>query len=287
MSLRRPSCSTRIESFSERLIMCKMPNSEKCAPLFVATEYTTSRFPRVTSTSVTSSLMDFRLEIARRCCWLLDLALATKARASSRSDCRRTGPATSIESSKANLLMILIGALSTRASRLASWTRAATSISCSSRPITSPNIQISSSVYRPAISKSVAYHNARWQLSAEPRETAISNSCRNDIASIARQKSDRRAGGGMHRFHLSASGRRRRHIARPRQLKRHPETPPGGPNHPATLPGAAKQQLKPVGQPGLSRYLQACTARRIINDPAIDKGSSWVHNNFGYRRHLP
>src|ERR1700726_1838184 len=105
MSLRRPSCSTRIESLSERLIKCKMPFSEKRAPSFVATDRTTSTFPRSTSTSVTSSPMDLRLEIANRCSWLLDLALATKVRASSRSDLRSTGPATSIESSKASLFV--------------------------------------------------------------------------------------------------------------------------------------------------------------------------------------
>jgi hypothetical protein len=92
MSLRRPRCSTRIESFSERLIMCKMPKSENRAPSFVATEFRTSRFPLVTSTSVTSSQMDFRLDIASRCSCLFDLALATKARPSNCSDyCAASG----------------------------------------------------------------------------------------------------------------------------------------------------------------------------------------------------
>ena len=69
-----------------------------------------------------------------------------------------------IESLKASLLMMPTGALSVRASRFASWARAAKSISCSSRSIISPKVQISSSVYRPAINKSVAYHKARWRL---------------------------------------------------------------------------------------------------------------------------
>ena len=68
----------RIESLSERLIMRKMPKSEKLARLFVARECTTSRFPRVTSTSVTSPLIDFRLDIASRCSWFLDLAIGNQ-----------------------------------------------------------------------------------------------------------------------------------------------------------------------------------------------------------------
>ena len=166
MSLRRPISSMRIESLSERLIMCRMPKSERRAPVLVATERTTSRFPRVTSTSVTSESIDFRCEIASRCCWLFVLALATRVFVSRREDSRSTGPATSIESSNASLLMTLTGALSDRANRLASWARTAVSISCSSRPMISPNIQISSSVYRPTINRSVAYHNARSRLSA-------------------------------------------------------------------------------------------------------------------------
>ena len=42
MSLRRPSCSARMESPSARWIMCRKPKSEKRAPLLLATEFTTS-----------------------------------------------------------------------------------------------------------------------------------------------------------------------------------------------------------------------------------------------------
>ena len=122
--------------------MCKKPKSEKRAPSFFATEQTTSRLPRVTSSSVTGIAIEFRLDIANRCDWLLALALATKVRTSRRSECCRIGPATLIESSNASLLTIWIGALSVRASRLASSARAATSISLASFPITSPKVQI-------------------------------------------------------------------------------------------------------------------------------------------------
>src|SRR6267142_2983985 len=70
MSFRRPSCSARMESPSARLIMCKKPKPEKRAPSLFATEFTTSRLPRVTSTSVTASSRDFRFEIASKCGWL-------------------------------------------------------------------------------------------------------------------------------------------------------------------------------------------------------------------------
>jgi len=42
------------------LIMCKKPKSEKRAPLLRAIELTTFSSPRVTSTSVTASSIDFR-----------------------------------------------------------------------------------------------------------------------------------------------------------------------------------------------------------------------------------
>ena len=126
--------------------MCRKPKSEKRAPLLVATEFTTSWSPRVTSTSVTVSARDSRFEIASRWVWLLVQTLATSAYGSSFSDPCRIGPATSIESSKASLWMMLTGALSKRASRRASWARAATSISSANRPMTSPKVQISSSL---------------------------------------------------------------------------------------------------------------------------------------------
>src|SRR5882762_5847748 len=48
-------------------------------------------------------------------------------------------------------------------------------------PNTSPKVHISSSLYRPAINKSVACHNARARLSGVPREIASSRSCRKDF----------------------------------------------------------------------------------------------------------
>ena len=64
--------------------MCRKPKSEKRAPLLVATEFTTSWSPRVTSTSVTVSSSDPRFEIASRCVWALVQTLATRAYGSSR-----------------------------------------------------------------------------------------------------------------------------------------------------------------------------------------------------------
>jgi hypothetical protein len=110
---------------------------------------------------------ELRWEIARRCDWLLVLILETNVLASSRSECRSIGPA-SMESSKASFLTMLTEALSVRTSRLESWARAATSIPSASRPITSPKTQTSSSVYRPAINKSVACQSARRRFSAAP-----------------------------------------------------------------------------------------------------------------------
>src|ERR1700687_6196874 len=80
--------------------------------------------------------------------------------------------------------MILTGALSKWVSRFASCVRAATSISSASRPMISPKVQISSSLYRPAINRSVACHSARLRLSAVPREIASSRSLRNDFTSL-------------------------------------------------------------------------------------------------------
>jgi hypothetical protein len=54
-------------------------------------------------------------------------------------------------------------------------------ISSASRPITSPKVCISSSLYRPAINKSVACHSARVRLSAVPREMASSRSRKKDL----------------------------------------------------------------------------------------------------------
>ena len=71
--------------------------------------------------------------------------------------------------------------MSLRASRFASWERAASSISSERRPITSPKIQISLSVYRPIISMSVACHKAVKRLSGVPLEMASFNSRSIDI----------------------------------------------------------------------------------------------------------
>jgi hypothetical protein len=68
-----------MESPSARWIKCKKPKSENRAPSFFATEFTTSWLPRVTSTSVTDSSIDFRFEIASKCDWLLVQTLATRA----------------------------------------------------------------------------------------------------------------------------------------------------------------------------------------------------------------
>ena len=70
------------------------------------------------------------------------------------------------------------------ASRLDSCARAVTSISSASRPMTSPKVQISSSLNRPAVIRSVACHSARARLSGVPRETASSRSWRSGFTRV-------------------------------------------------------------------------------------------------------
>ncbi len=96
MSLRRPSCSARIESPSARVTMCSSEVPEKRAPALPATAFTTAWSPRVTSTSVTASPIDLRLEIASRCACPLMLALAINVSSSRRLEDSSTGPATAI-----------------------------------------------------------------------------------------------------------------------------------------------------------------------------------------------
>ena len=110
ISVRLPRFTARIESFSERLTKCKNPGSENVAPPFFVTAFTTPLSPLTTRISVTSLGTDFRLEIARRCCWLFDRAFSTKTSVVNDCDCCRIGPAISIESSKASSSSILVGA---------------------------------------------------------------------------------------------------------------------------------------------------------------------------------
>jgi len=147
MSTRLPSVSIRMESCSDRSINRRKPKCEKRAPAFFAREVMTSWLPVTTRTSVTGSATVFLLDIASRSSWLLERAIETRVRTSSRSECRRMGPATSIELSRASWLMTLTGAFLEWASRLASSARAAALISRASRSITSPKIQISFSEY--------------------------------------------------------------------------------------------------------------------------------------------
>jgi hypothetical protein len=65
-------------------------------------------------------------------------------------------------------------------------------------------------------------------------------------------------------------------------LEYDPQTSSGAPNHTATLPGAAEHQLKSIWQLGLPRYLEACSARGIIYNSAINDGSFRVNDQFGH-----
>jgi hypothetical protein len=67
----------------------------------------------------------------------------------------------------------------------------------------------------------------------------------------------------------------------PAALERDSEACSNAPDDPATLSSRAEQQLEPIGQPCLSRYLDACAARRIINDPAIDDRAFRINDQFG------
>ena len=126
--------------------MCSRLEVEKLAPPLLASEFTTARLPCATSTSVTDAPMDWRLEIASMCAWLLLRTLAIRVSSSSRVDPSSIGRATSIASSKASLWITLTGAPSKRASRSESWARTSTSISSASRPITLPKVSTSSSL---------------------------------------------------------------------------------------------------------------------------------------------
>jgi hypothetical protein len=72
-----------------------------------------------------------------------------------------------------------------------------------------------------------------------------------------------------------------RYVWNSESLKYDSETSPGTPDGPATLPGPAEQQLEPVGQLYLSRYLKACAAGRIVDNPAIDDGRFRVNDQLG------
>jgi hypothetical protein len=82
----------------------------------------------------------------------------------------------------------------------------------------------------------------------------------------------------------SASRERMRSAAGKRTafLEYDPQTSSGAPNHTATLPGAAEHQLKSIWQLGLPRYLEACSARGIVYNSAINDGSFRVNDQFGH-----
>ena len=110
-------------SLSDRVTSVEQPKSEKRAPAFAAVLMTTFWFPRSTRTSVTSSLRRARWEIASS-----DPALGFRphnqrfvVKALGR---RNTGPATSIESSRASVLVTLGGDLSVAANVSPNVTRA-------------------------------------------------------------------------------------------------------------------------------------------------------------------
>ena len=143
-----------------------------------------------TRTSVTGSVTVSRLDIASRCGWLFERAIAIRVLPSSRAECRRMGPAISIEASRASCLIQLSGAFPECASRLASSARATASIPRARRSMISPKVQISCSEYCPDIRTSVACHKARSRLSSQP--CAIdSSSCLKSDAEWLRGDQDR------------------------------------------------------------------------------------------------
>ena len=77
-SRRVPTCTASTSSPTERSTSVRNAALEKRAPEFCATERTTSRSPRSTSTSVTASLSALRCEIASRCCWLWVAAVSDR-----------------------------------------------------------------------------------------------------------------------------------------------------------------------------------------------------------------
>jgi hypothetical protein len=79
-----------------------------------------------------------------------------------------------------------------------------------------------------------------------------------------------------------ASGRRRQYIARYISLlKGYSQASPFAPDDAAALPGAAEHQFKSTGQLGLCPYLEACAARGIIYNSAINNGSFRANDQFG------
>ena len=70
----------------------RKPASENRAPGLAATLWTTSLSPRPTSTSVNETLTSERPAIARRCAWLLVLAMVRSSSSLIRPDGNRTGP---------------------------------------------------------------------------------------------------------------------------------------------------------------------------------------------------
>ena len=98
----------------ERVTRRRKPALEKRAPVLLATERTTSRSPRSTSTSVIASLSDLRSEIASRCSWLWVRALSTRSDSSSRSEPTRTGRATAMSWWKASSLTVRFGRIGDR-----------------------------------------------------------------------------------------------------------------------------------------------------------------------------
>jgi len=65
-------------------------------------------------------------------------------------------------------------------------------------------------------------------------------------------------------------------------LEYDPQTPSGAPNNTAALPGAAEQQLKSIWQPGLPRYLEACSAGGVVYNSAINNRSFRIYDQFGH-----
>ena len=111
-------------------------------------------------------------------------AIAIRVLTSSRAECRRMGPAISIEASRASCLIQLNGAFPECASRLASSARATASIPRARRSMISPKVQISCSEYCPDIRTSVACHKARSRLSSQPRAIDSSSCLKSDAESV-------------------------------------------------------------------------------------------------------
>src|SRR5712691_9354675 len=168
----------RSSSPSARLTSRVKPLAENSAPGLLTVLWITSSLPRSTSTSVTASLSTLRVEIAIKWAWLLLRAFSISASSSSRSDRDSTGAATSIRSSNASARMVIGGAVSIGARRLASSALAAVSMRSVRHWKTSSNSAICSSEKStaPLMKRSVTRRRVSTRRATVPCASVVCNS---------------------------------------------------------------------------------------------------------------